>query len=272
MFDTRRGVIPPSQTFCCETKLSNATDNRRKFARYPAGNVQASITCHGDTFAATVFDESIGGLCLIVDGRPAPKLFVGDEVGVNHRDENGTAYVRSSQQIEGAQVRLGLSWDPPRPDEIPDEDQKKKPAKPEKPKANRSNTQQRSVEPIPQEPAVVVDSAASAQREAELSSASVDDGSVRSQCDTASFDILEQVFYTHGDASIVCNVVGIGPNGQVRVQINEEKTFLADGRKLITRNRATRLIEISNEKTLKTLGGFYQVEPTADAILAHEFS
>lgn len=212
--------------------MSNATDNRRKFARYPAGNVSAKITCGSKTFTAAVLDESIGGLCLVVDGRPAPKLFVGDSVGVLHRDEQSTAYVRSSQQIEGDQVRLGVSWDPPAPEEIPNE----------------------------QKVAKKVD-AAKKQREAACVAA-----------DTVSFDILEQVYYQHTGIAVVCSVVGIAESGQVKIQVDGSKTFLADGSKLITRNRAQRIMELESEEMRSKLSGFYGVDQSVDGILGHEFS
>lgn len=222
--------------------MSNATDNRRKFARYPAGNVSAKITCGSKTFTATVFDESIGGLCLIVDGRPAPKLFVGDSVGVLHRDEQSTAYVRSSQQIEGDQVRLGVSWDPPTPEEIPKEE---KVAKKQKTESARPQVDDDAVDVAPNRPVT---------------------------SDTVSFDILEQVYYQHTDIAVVCNVVGIAASGQVKIQVDGSKTFLADGSKLITRNRAQRIMELESDETRSKLSGFYGVDQSIDGILGHEFS
>ena len=212
--------------------LSNATDNRRKFARYPVGNATASVTCGSQTFDATVVDESIGGLCLIVDGLPSPKLYIGDEVSVLHRDHQGEAYVRSSQQVEGEQLRLGVSWDPPAPDEIPEE--------------------------VKQEKQLEEDSGPSP---------TVSSGPT----DTVSFAILEQVYYLHVNVAVVCKVVGIAQNGQVKIQVDDEKTFLADGAKLITRTRAKRVMELESAEMRKAIAAFYRVEPTIEAILTHEF-
>lgn len=206
-----------------------AIENRRKFARYSAGNAEIRVTCRGEALEGTVVDESIGGICLILAGHFASVLSAGDPIGVQFRDYDGTAYVRSAES-DGDRTRIGLSWDPP-------------PA------------------PVANEQAVPSSDHVSSDND--ISSF---DGAT-----AESFDIVEQVFYQHGNISIVCDVVGISKSGQVKIQVGGDQAFLADGRRLATLSRAERLVDLQCKETLQVLSALYEIESTAEAVLAHEF-
>ena len=209
--------------------MKNLAKNRREFTRYPTQGEAARVTSGADTFDALVFDESIGGLCLVLRGRP--QLSVGDEVEVDLRDEQQTAYVRSAQKIKDNRSRLGLSWAPPSPDEIPV-------TKPE-----------------------------SSSKGGDSSSRTCD-----TTADTEEFKILEQVYYQHGPISLVCEVVGISECGQVKIRLHDGRSFLANCRKIATRNRAQRIIELSSSETRQALAAIYGTDSTHEAILEFEFS
>ncbi len=93
-----------------ETGTSTVGQDRRAFGRYPTQPTSVRVEFDQFKLDACVFDQSIGGLGVLV--ADASRIKFGQKVTVVDHDTKSVGYVRGVMRDPGGGFRVNISWEP----------------------------------------------------------------------------------------------------------------------------------------------------------------
>jgi len=85
----------------------------RNWTRFPPDTPKMSVIVGDERRTATIFDESFGGIGVMIEMEDSVKVQVGDQLTVLHCDHPTAGRVQWIQRDQEAhKVRLGIQWSP----------------------------------------------------------------------------------------------------------------------------------------------------------------